>query len=384
MYTVIGRRGCGCDCQFPKPDSALLVSEVGSQVPSAKKKPGAPPPFTAPAGSGAGASQVPFPPKGQPGVPPPFTAPAGFGPAESQRPFLDPQRRPPAPPPVPSGDVIPILVDERDGPHPDGSYSFNFETGNGISHTSRAPQGRLAPWPPRKDGLFTSLSSNHVIFQQSRHLPAITSSSSNHVIFQQSRHLSVITSSSSNNAIFQQSRHFPVIMSSSSITSSSSNHVIFQQSRHLPTTSSSSNNAIFQQSRHLPAITSSSSNHVIFQQSRHLPAMPSSSNHVIFQQSCHLPAIMSSSSNHVIFQQLCHLPAIASSSSNHHLHYPNRFTLPDGTPAVFTFVADEFGYRVESDLLPTPHPLPAHAIAQIEFARQQKASVALSIDLNFV
>ncbi|KAK8376314.1 hypothetical protein O3P69_009746 [Scylla paramamosain] len=49
------------------------------------------------------------------------------------------------------------------------------------------------------------------------------------------------------------------------------------------------------------------------------------------------------------------------------------FTFPDGTPAVFNFVADENGYRVESDLLPTPHPLPAHALAQIEFARQQEA-----------
>ncbi|XP_042205109.1 endocuticle structural glycoprotein SgAbd-8-like [Homarus americanus] len=192
--------------QFPKPDSAPAGFGGGaSQVPfPPKRKPGAPPPFTAPAGSGAGASQVPFPPKGQPGVPPPFTAPAGFGPAESQRPFLDPPRRPPAPPPVPSGDVIPILVDERDGPHPDGSYSFNFETGNGISRYEQgAPQGETG--------------------------------------------------------------------------------------------------------------------------------------------------------------------AVASQGGW-------SFTLPDGTPAVFTFVADEFGYRVESDLLPTPHPLPAHAIAQIEFARQQKAS----------
>ncbi|XP_071549418.1 cuticle protein AMP1B-like [Panulirus ornatus] len=49
------------------------------------------------------------------------------------------------------------------------------------------------------------------------------------------------------------------------------------------------------------------------------------------------------------------------------------FTFPDGTPAVVTFVADENGYRPQSDLLPTPHPLPAHAIAQIEFARQEQA-----------
>nr|XP_053652896.1 LOW QUALITY PROTEIN: pupal cuticle protein 36-like [Cherax quadricarinatus] len=52
------------------------------------------------------------------------------------------------------------------------------------------------------------------------------------------------------------------------------------------------------------------------------------------------------------------------------------FTFPDGTPAVFKFVADEGGYRVESDLVPTPHPLPAHAIAQIEKARQEDAAAA--------
>ncbi|CAL4134395.1 unnamed protein product, partial [Meganyctiphanes norvegica] len=47
------------------------------------------------------------------------------------------------------------------------------------------------------------------------------------------------------------------------------------------------------------------------------------------------------------------------------------FTFPDGTPAEFSFVADENGFQPVSNLLPTPHPLPAHAIAQIEFARQQ-------------
>ncbi|XP_068221114.1 cuticle protein AM1199-like [Palaemon carinicauda] len=52
------------------------------------------------------------------------------------------------------------------------------------------------------------------------------------------------------------------------------------------------------------------------------------------------------------------------------------FTFPDGSPGVFNFVADANGYRVESDLLPTPHPLPAHAIAQIEFAAQQAAAGA--------
>ncbi|XP_027218501.2 cuticle protein AM1199 [Penaeus vannamei] len=49
-----------------------------------------------------------------------------------------------------------------------------------------------------------------------------------------------------------------------------------------------------------------------------------------------------------------------------------RFTLPDGTIAEVRYVADEFGFRAESPLIPTPHPLPAHAIEQIRFAEEQR------------
>ncbi|XP_063590456.1 endocuticle structural glycoprotein SgAbd-2-like [Penaeus indicus] len=52
------------------------------------------------------------------------------------------------------------------------------------------------------------------------------------------------------------------------------------------------------------------------------------------------------------------------------------FTFPDGSPADVSFVADDAGFRVESDLLPTPPPLPAHAIAQIEKARREDAAAA--------
>nr|XP_027215332.1 pupal cuticle protein 27-like [Penaeus vannamei] len=52
------------------------------------------------------------------------------------------------------------------------------------------------------------------------------------------------------------------------------------------------------------------------------------------------------------------------------------FTFPDGSSASFSFEADEGGYRVESDLLPTPPPLPAHAIAQVEKAKQEDAAAA--------
>ncbi|XP_068220983.1 cuticle protein AMP1B-like [Palaemon carinicauda] len=54
------------------------------------------------------------------------------------------------------------------------------------------------------------------------------------------------------------------------------------------------------------------------------------------------------------------------------------FTFPDGTPAVFQFVADGTGYSVQSDLLPTPPPLPPHAIAQIEKAAREDAAAAAS------
>ncbi|XP_045621367.1 cuticle protein AMP1B [Procambarus clarkii] len=50
-----------------------------------------------------------------------------------------------------------------------------------------------------------------------------------------------------------------------------------------------------------------------------------------------------------------------------------RFTLPDGTVGEIRFIADENGYQPLSNLLPTPHPLPAHAIEQIRFAEEQRA-----------
>ncbi|XP_053656856.2 cuticle protein AM1199-like [Cherax quadricarinatus] len=50
-----------------------------------------------------------------------------------------------------------------------------------------------------------------------------------------------------------------------------------------------------------------------------------------------------------------------------------RFPLDDGTIAEVRYVADENGYRPESPLLPTPHSLPDHALAQIRFAEEQRA-----------
>ncbi|KAK3857448.1 hypothetical protein Pcinc_036281 [Petrolisthes cinctipes] len=48
------------------------------------------------------------------------------------------------------------------------------------------------------------------------------------------------------------------------------------------------------------------------------------------------------------------------------------FPFPEGGTGRVTYVADENGYRAESPLIPTPHPLPAHAIEQIRFAESQR------------
>ncbi|KAB7498016.1 hypothetical protein Anas_09110 [Armadillidium nasatum] len=50
-----------------------------------------------------------------------------------------------------------------------------------------------------------------------------------------------------------------------------------------------------------------------------------------------------------------------------------RWPLGDGTFGEVRYVADENGYRPESSLIPTPHPLPAHAIEQIRIAEEQRA-----------
>merc|ERR1712212_209101 len=56
------------------------------------------------------------------------------------------------------------------------------------------------------------------------------------------------------------------------------------------------------------------------------------------------------------------------------------FPLPDGTVATFDWVADAAGFRIvnESPLLPVapvnPHPIPAHAQEQIDFAEAQRAA----------
>ncbi|XP_071516039.1 uncharacterized protein [Panulirus ornatus] len=56
------------------------------------------------------------------------------------------------------------------------------------------------------------------------------------------------------------------------------------------------------------------------------------------------------------------------------------YTAPDGTPVKLTFVANEFGYQPQSDLLPVapafPHPIPQFVLDQIAFAAKEDAARA--------
>ncbi|KAK4303065.1 hypothetical protein Pmani_024893 [Petrolisthes manimaculis] len=102
---------------------------LGPFRPSAGIQPGAPfrPQLPPPPGSAPGGIVSSFrPPRPPVSRPPPGSAPGGI--VSSFRP-----PRPIRPPHhEPSGPIVPILIDERSGPHTDGSYTFNFETGNGI------------------------------------------------------------------------------------------------------------------------------------------------------------------------------------------------------------------------------------------------------------
>ncbi|XP_069942768.1 cuticle protein AM1159-like [Cherax quadricarinatus] len=49
------------------------------------------------------------------------------------------------------------------------------------------------------------------------------------------------------------------------------------------------------------------------------------------------------------------------------------FPLPDGTLAEVRYIADDLGFRVESPLLPTPHPDPPHVAELLRIAEEQRA-----------
>merc|ERR1712183_686455 len=51
------------------------------------------------------------------------------------------------------------------------------------------------------------------------------------------------------------------------------------------------------------------------------------------------------------------------------------FPLADGSGfAEVKYIADENGFRAESPLLPTPHPLPAHVVELLRIADEQRAA----------
>ncbi|XP_042222760.1 cuticle protein AM1159-like [Homarus americanus] len=51
-----------------------------------------------------------------------------------------------------------------------------------------------------------------------------------------------------------------------------------------------------------------------------------------------------------------------------------RFIHPDGTPSEISYSADENGFQPQGALIPTPPPLPAHAIEQIRIGEEQRAA----------
>ena len=66
------------------------------------------------------------------------------------------------------------------------------------------------------------------------------------------------------------------------------------------------------------------------------------------------------------------------------LHFPNRFTFPDGQEFYLKFVADASGYKPESEYLPVapafPHPIPQFVLDQIAFAAEEDRDRELSQD----
>ncbi|XP_030572697.1 pupal cuticle protein Edg-78E [Drosophila novamexicana] len=47
-----------------------------------------------------------------------------------------------------------------------------------------------------------------------------------------------------------------------------------------------------------------------------------------------------------------------------------RYDSPEGIPVQLSYVADENGFQPQSDLLPTPPPIPDYILRSIEFIRQ--------------
>ncbi|XP_071551782.1 cuticle protein AM1199-like [Panulirus ornatus] len=68
-----------------------------------------------------------------------------------------------------------------------------------------------------------------------------------------------------------------------------------------------------------------------------------------------------------------HVNAVGTPGSKGQSNIQGFYRFPvAGSRAEVTYVADELGYRPQSPLIPTPHPLPAHAQEQIRVAEEQR------------
>merc|ERR1719187_933362 len=45
-----------------------------------------------------------------------------------------------------------------------------------------------------------------------------------------------------------------------------------------------------------------------------------------------------------------------------------KYILPDGTPFILRYIADETGFHPQGNMLPTPPPMPAHSLLQMKKA----------------
>ncbi|XP_046810715.1 larval cuticle protein 4-like isoform X2 [Lucilia cuprina] len=62
-----------------------------------------------------------------------------------------------------------------------------------------------------------------------------------------------------------------------------------------------------------------------------------------------------------------HIHQVASGDEHGNIHGDFEWVSPEGEHVAVKYVADENGYQPSSDVLPTPHPIPAAILKAIEY-----------------